>query len=111
MYITCKIFGINNQLIKFAIYKKCCKLYTIKDLSTNKPYKYVFQDYSNYLINNLRFFYDNIIIKQMLTNEKQLYRLLLIFLIISIRQRLQKLYNTKGFEESYRKWINKSNNK
>lgn len=34
----------------------------------------------------------------------------LIFPIISIKRRLQQLYNTKGFEESCRKWTNRPNN-
>ncbi|CAG8715596.1 10712_t:CDS:2, partial [Rhizophagus irregularis] len=50
LYMARKLFGIGNQLIKFATRKKCCKLYAVKDLPTDQPYHCTFQDYPNHPI-------------------------------------------------------------
>src|SRR6266542_4012062 len=111
--MICKSFGIDDQLIKFikfATCKKCCKLYIIKDLPTDRPFTCIFQDYSNHTMANLRTFYNANIIKQVSMNQGKLFRLLLIFSVTNIKCRLQQLYNKKGFEKSCQKWTNRSNN-
>ncbi|CAB5393717.1 unnamed protein product [Rhizophagus irregularis] len=110
LYMARKLFGIGNQLIKFATCKKCCKLYAVKDLPTDQPYHCTFQDYPNHPMSNLRSYCNNIITKQIPTNQEIMFKPSLIFPIISIKRRLQQLYNTKGFEESCRKWTNQPNN-
>ncbi|PKB96112.1 hypothetical protein RhiirA5_385559, partial [Rhizophagus irregularis] len=110
LYMARKLFGIGNQLIKFATCKKCCKLYAVKDLPTDQPYHCTFQDYPNHPMSNLRSYCNNIITKQIPTNQGMMFKPSLIFPIISIKRRLQQLYNTKGFEESCRKWTNQPNN-
>ncbi|CAB4428644.1 unnamed protein product [Rhizophagus irregularis] len=110
LYMARKLFGIGNQLIKFATCKKCCKLYAVKDLPTDQPYHCTFQDYPNHPMSNLRSYCNNIITKQIPTNQGMMFKPSLIFPIISIKRRLQQLYNTKGFEESCRKWTNRPNN-
>lgn len=44
LYMARKLFGIDDQMIEYATCKKCCKLYTINELSTDKPYHCTFQD-------------------------------------------------------------------
>ncbi|CAB4429450.1 unnamed protein product [Rhizophagus irregularis] len=67
-------------------------------------------DYLNHPMSNLRSYCNNIITKQIPINQGMMFKPSLIFPIISIKQRLQQLYNTKGFEKSCRKWINQPNN-
>jgi hypothetical protein len=61
-------------------------------------------------MSNLRSYCNNIITKQIPTNQGLMFKPSLIYPIISIKRRLQQLYNTKGFEESCRKWTNRPNN-
>ena len=82
----------------------------VKDLPTGRPYHCMFQDYLNHLMANLRSSYNDIVTKQVFTNEGIIYRLLLIYSVANIKQRLQQLYNTVGFEKSCRKWADWSNN-
>ena len=104
LYMARKSFGIGDQLIKFATCKKCCKLYAIKDLPTDRPFTCTFQDYPNHTMAKLRSSCNANITKQVPTNQGKLFRPSLIFPVTSIKHRLQQLYNKKGFEESCQKW-------
>ena len=73
LHIACKLFGISDQIIKYATCKKYCKLYVIKDLLTNKPYYCIYQDFSNHLMTSLRHPYNNIITKQVPINQELIY--------------------------------------
>ena len=42
LYIARKLFGISDQIIKYATCKKYCKLYALKDFPIDKPYHYTF---------------------------------------------------------------------
>ncbi|CAG8632037.1 9527_t:CDS:2 [Funneliformis caledonium] len=42
LYMARKTFSISDQLIKYATCKKCCKLYAIKDLPTDRLYHCAF---------------------------------------------------------------------
>jgi hypothetical protein len=81
-----KLFGINDQAIKYATCKKCCKLYAIKDLPTDEPYHCTYQDFLNHPMANLRSPCNAIITKQVAINQ---YRPSLIFPIANIRHQLQ----------------------
>ena len=105
-----KLFGIGNQIIEYATCKKCCKLYTVKGLPTDRAYHCIFQDYPNHPMTNLRSPCNDIVTKQVPTKEGIIYRPSIIFPIADIKRKLQQLYNTKGFEESCRKWADRSNN-
>src|SRR5581483_6061826 len=110
LYMANKLFGISDQSIKYATCKKCCKLYAIKDLPTDIPYHCTFQDFPNHTMANLRSPCNAIITKQVPTNQKMMHRPSLIFPVANIKRRLRQLYNTKGFEESCRKWTIRPNN-
>ena len=43
LYKAHKLFGISNQIIKYATCKKYCKLYVVKDLPTDRPYHKITQ--------------------------------------------------------------------
>ena len=110
LYMARKLFGIGNQIIEYATCKKCCKLYMVKGLPTDRPYHCIFQDYPNHPMTNLRSPCNDIVTKQVPTKEGIIYRPSIIFPIADIKRKLQQLYNTKGFEESCRKWADRSNN-
>jgi hypothetical protein len=107
LYMARKIFGIKDQLIKYATCKECCKLYYKKDLPTDAPFQCTFQNFPNHPIDNLRSPCNAIITKRVPTNSGFTYQPSLIYPIISIKQQLQQLYNKKGFEESCRKWVDR----
>ncbi|CAG8717240.1 1582_t:CDS:2, partial [Funneliformis caledonium] len=73
LYKACKLFIIKDQIIKYATCKKCYKLYAVRDLPTDRPYRCTFQDYPNHLTVNLRSNCNNIITKQVSTNEGSLH--------------------------------------
>ena len=100
LYMARKLFGISDQSIKFASCKKCCKLYAVKKLPTDKPFYCEYQDYPNHPMSKLRSRCNNIITKQVPTNQGTIFKPSSIFPVISIKRRLQQLYNTKGFEEA-----------
>jgi hypothetical protein len=88
LYIAHKLFGISDQIIKYATCKKCCKLYVLKDLPIDKPYYCTFQDFLNHPMINLKSSYDGIITKQLLKNNKLTYQPSLIYSIANIKQQL-----------------------
>ena len=73
LYMAYKLFGISDQIIKYATCKKCCKLYALKDLPIDKPYYCTFQDFPNHPRINLRSPCDGIITKQLLKDNKLIY--------------------------------------
>ena len=110
LYMARKLFGIGDQIIKYATCQKCCKLYSIKDLPADKPHHCSFQNYPNHPMTNFRILCGNAITKQVPTNQGILYRPLLIYPIVNIKHQLKRLYSKKGFEESCRKWAARPNN-
>ena len=105
-----KLFGISDQIIKYATCKKCCKIYALKDLPIDKPYYCTFQNFPNHPMVNLRSPCNGIITKQLLKDNKLTYQPSLIYPIANINQQLRRLYNIKGFEESCRKWADRPDN-
>lgn len=69
LYMARKLFGVSDQAIKYATCKKCCKLYAIKDLPTDEPYHYTYQDFPNYPMANLKSPCNAIITKQVTINQ------------------------------------------
>jgi hypothetical protein len=110
LYMARRLFGVGEQIIKYATCQKCCKLYSIKDLPTNKPYYCTFQNFPNHPMTNLRSPCSTIITKQVPANKGIIYQPSIIFPIVNIKHQLQRMYNKKGFEESCRKWAVRPNN-
>ncbi|CAG8532192.1 115_t:CDS:2 [Funneliformis caledonium] len=54
LHIVRKLFGISDHMIKYATCKKCCKIYAVKDLTTDKPYYCTFKDFLNHPMTKLR---------------------------------------------------------
>ena len=110
LYMARKLFGIGDQIIKYATCQTCCKLYSIKDLPTDKPYHCSFQNFPNHPMASFRALCSSVITKQVPTNQGMVHRSALIFPIVNIKHQLQRLYNKEGFEESCRKWTARPNN-
>ncbi|CAG8482992.1 15100_t:CDS:2 [Gigaspora rosea] len=107
--IACKALGICAQMIKYAICKKCCKLYSVADVSTNKPNlsPKIIQDFPNHPIANKRQPCTSYIAKKVPVTSGVIFKPTLIFLTISLVHQLQSLYNRKGFEVNCRKWVDR----
>ena len=110
LYMARKLFGIGDQIIKYATCPTCCKLYSVNKLPTDKPSHCSFQNFPNHPMANYRSPCGAVITKQVPTNQGIIYRPALIFPIVNIKCQLQRLYNKKGFEESCRKWAARPNN-
>ena len=110
LYMARKLFGIGDQIIKYATCPTCCKLYSVNKLPTDKPSHCSFQNFPNHPMANYRSPCGAVITKQVPTNQGIIYRPALIFPIVNIKRQLQRLYNKKGFEESCRKWAARPNN-
>src|SRR6185437_13282684 len=52
--MACKLFGIGDQIIKYATCPTCCKLYLVNKLPTNKPSYCSFQNFPNHPMANYR---------------------------------------------------------
>src|SRR5207244_1070887 len=98
-----KLFGIGDQIIKYATCPTYCKLYSVNKLPTDKPSYCSFQNFPNHPMANYRSPCDAVITKQVPTNQRIIYRPALIFPIVNIKRQLQRLYTKKGLEEQYRK--------
>src|SRR5205085_4561227 len=53
-YMACKLFGIGDQIIKYATCPTCCKLYSVNKLPTDKPSHCSFQNFPNHPMANYR---------------------------------------------------------
>ena len=103
LYMARKLLGIYDHIIKYATCGKCCKLYTVKELPTNKPYQCTFKEFPNHPMTKLRTACNADITKMVPTKQGIIYQPSIIFPIADIKRQLQRLYNTKGFEKSCRK--------
>src|SRR2546421_8397436 len=54
LYMAHKLFGIGDQIIKYATCPTCCKLYSVNKLPTDKPSHCSFQNFPNHPIANYR---------------------------------------------------------
>src|SRR5215469_9697189 len=102
--MACKLFGIGDKIIRYATCPKCCKLYSLKDLKTDKPYHCSYKDFPNHPISSFRSPCNTVITKPVPETKGIVHKPALIYPIINIKDQLQRLYNKKGFEESCRKW-------
>ena len=73
LYMARKLFGIGDQIIKYATCQTCCKLYSIKDLPTDKPYHCSFQNFPNHPMASFRAPCSSVITKQIPTNQGIVY--------------------------------------
>jgi len=80
LYMARKLFGIGDQIIKYATCPTCCKLYSVNKLPTDKPSHCSFQNFPNHPMANYRSPCGAVITKQVPTNQGIIYRPALIFL-------------------------------
>src|SRR2546421_11821131 len=72
-----KLFGIGDQIIKYATCLTCCKLYSVNKLPTDKPSHCSFQNFPNHPMANYRSPCGAVITKQVSTNQGIIYRFFL----------------------------------
>ncbi len=104
-----KSFNVYAHIIKYVACEKCYKLYNVSEVSTDEPNQvlttsqYTYVDFSNHLMANQKIQYGTKFSKKVPITNGIVYRLSMIFLIVSLKHQLQLMYNRKGFEELYRK--------
>ena len=73
LYMARKLFGIGDQIIKYATCPTCCKLYSVNKLPTDKPSHCSFQNFPNHPMANYRSPCGAVITKQVPTNQGIIY--------------------------------------
>ncbi len=89
--MTCKSLDVCTHIIKYAICKKCCKLYNILEVSTDEPSQVLiasqctYVDFSNHLIANQRVQYDAKLSKKVLITNGIVYHSSMVFSMVSLK--------------------------
>ncbi|CAG8780676.1 18268_t:CDS:1, partial [Gigaspora rosea] len=108
-----KALEICAHMIKYATCEKCCKLYSVADVLTDKPNLSLkishctFQGFPNHPMANKRQPCTSPIAKKVSVTGGVIFKPILIFLTISLVHQLQSLYNRKRFEVNCRKWVDR----
>jgi hypothetical protein len=111
LYMAQKNLGICAHLIKYAACEKCCKLYSIADVSSSHPdytpkfTNCVFEDFPNHPMSHKRNACGAPLYKQVHTKNGIIKKPALIFPTVSLKHQLTLLFKRKGFEESCRRWV------
>jgi len=90
LYKARKSFGVSDdQIIKYATCQKCCKLYSIKDLSTDQPHRCSFRNFPNHPRPKLRSPCNADITKEVPTDKGIVYKPMVVYPIIDLKLQLQ----------------------
>ena len=114
LYMAKKTLGISTNIIKYAAYNKCHKLYDINELS-NKTEKQTcsFVDYPNHIQERFRQKCNNPLVKKIDSSkdssDNPIFRPIMTFPLVNIKQQLTLFFSQKNFEVSCRKWAERRN--
>ena len=115
LYMARKKLGVCAHVIKYATCEKCCKLYNVSEVSTDKPNQVPttihcnHSEFPNHPMANQRKECGAKLAKNVPVSNGIIYRPSLTFPIVSLKHQLQLMYNRKGFEESCKKWADRRN--
>ena len=116
LYLVRKLMGLGLCINNYATCLACNKLYNHNEVITKKPgqipicLRCTFVEYSNHPMFKMRQLCNQPLAKEVPTKDGILYRPLLSYPIINIKNQLQLLYSQRGFEASCRKWVNRKIN-
>ena len=107
--MTKKKLGI-SKIFQFAACNKCHKLYDIKEiLKTNEIPTCSFVNYPNHSIQRFRKMCGNPLTRKIDSNYHPIFRPIMTFPLINIKQQLSLFFCRKDFEMSCRKWAERKN--
>ena len=110
--MTKKVLGISTTIIKYAACDRCYKLYDIKELSDNTEISTCsFVNYPNHRIERFRQQCNNPLLMKIDSDSSNnpIFRLIITFPLINIKQQLTLFFNRKNFEMLCRKWSERKN--
>ena len=116
LYMAQKLIGLDLRINKYTTCPACNKLYDPDKVMTKSPGQIPiclycnFVEYPNHPMSKMRQPCNQQLAKEISTKDGVLYRPLLIYPIISIKDQLKLFYSQKGFEASCRNWINRNIN-
>ena len=111
LYMAKKALGIITKIIEYAACTKCHKLYNINEiLSETEIPTCSFVNFPNHSIERFRRKCDNQLVKKIdSSNDNPIFRPIMKFPLINLRQQLSLFFCRKGFEISCRKWAERNN--
>ena len=110
LYMAKKTLGIFTKIIKYAACNKCHKLYDINEISNKTEIPTCsFINYPNHSIERFREKCNNPLVKKIDSNNHQIFRPIMTFPLVDIRQQLTLFFGRKNFEISCRKWAVRKN--
>ena len=110
LYKAKKTLGMSLKLIKYAACNKCHKLYNIKEIlnETEIP-TCSFVNFPNHSMERFRQKCNNPLTKKIDSNNHQIFRPIMTFPLVRIKQQLTLFFGRKNFEMSCRKWAERKN--
>src|ERR1700722_70958 len=114
LYMAKKTLGISTNIIKYAACSKCHKLYDINEISnkTEVP-TYSFINYPNHSIERFRRKCNNPLFKKIDSSKDNsnnpIFRPIMTFPLVNIKQQLTLFFGRKNFEMECRKWAERKN--
>jgi hypothetical protein len=113
LYMAKKVLGIRTNIVKYAACNKCHKLYGINEISNKTELTTCsFINYPNHSIERFRQKCNNPLFKKIDSNNSikdPIFRPIMTFPLVSIKEQLTLLFGRKDFEESCRKWAKRKN--
>lgn len=112
LYMAKKTIGLSTKIIKYAACNKCHKLYDINEISNEASVPTCsFINYPNHSIERFRQKCNNPLFKKIDSNDSnsQIFRPIMTFPLVNIKQQLTLFFGRKNFEMSCRKWAERKN--
>ena len=111
LYMAKKILGITTRLIKYDACDKCHKLFNIIETlnKTDENPTCSFINYPNHSIERFWQKCNNPLIKKINSNNNPIFRPIMTFSLVNIKQQLTLFFGCKNFEESCWKWAERKN--
>ena len=111
LYLAKKSLGISMNIIKYAACNKCHKLYDINELSKKTEITTCsFINYPNHNQERFRQKCNNPLVKKIdSSKDSRIFRSIMTFPLVNIKQQLTLFFGRKNFEVACRKWAERRN--
>ena len=110
LYMAKKDLGIITEIFQYSACNKCHKLYDINEILKNTEIPTCsFKNYPNHPMERLRQKCNNPLIKKIDSNNEQIFRPIMTYPLVNIKQQLTLFFGRKDFEMSCRKWAERNN--
>lgn len=111
LYMAKKTLGVSKYIFKYTACNKCHKLYGMNEISKTEIQTCSFINYPNHNQERFRQKCNNSLVKKIDSNsDNPIFRPIMIFPLVSIKQQLTLFFGRKDFEADCRKWGVRRNN-